>query len=75
MNKNEEIEMLQSTLERIKTLEQHYLSAVYQYSHSMGCSLKAAWEIIEDERFELGLRPRYTSYNSFMNAVAKENSK
>ena len=68
-----EIEMLQSTLERIKYLEHHYLAAVRSYSHTMNCSIKEAWQTIEDERFELGLRPRFASYQSFMNFAAKEN--
>ena len=67
-----EIEMLQSTLERIKYLEHHYLAAVRSYSHTMNCSIKEAWQAIEDERFELGLRPRYNTYNSFMNFSAKQ---
>lgn len=67
-----EIEMLQSTLERIKYLEQHYLAAVYSYSHTANVSIKEAWQTIEDERFELGLRPRYNTYNSFMNFSAKQ---
>lgn len=68
-----EIEMLQSTLQRIKFLETAYVSAVYQYSHTMNCSIKEAWQTIEDERYELGLRPRFASYQSFMNYAAKEN--
>lgn len=67
-----EIEMLQSTLERIKYLEHHYLASVRSYSHTMNCSIKEAWQTIEDERFELGLRPRFKSYQSFMNYAAKE---
>lgn len=68
-----EIEMMQSTLERIKYLEHHYLAAVRSYSHTMNCSIKEAWQTIEDERYELGLRPRFSSYQSFMNYAAKEN--
>lgn len=57
-------------IEKIKALEQSesYFGIISQLSAEKDIHLKTAWAIVEQERKELGLRPRYRTYPSFYNA-------
>ena len=56
--------------EKIKALEdgETYFGIISQLSVERNIHLKTAWAIVEEQRKELNLRPRYKTYNSFANA-------
>lgn len=55
---------LRQTIEKLDTPET-YFEAVVELSQDQDISQKKAWQIIETQRVELGLREKYTSFESF----------
>lgn len=59
--------MNKEELFRINTMyEENYFKTLLDLATDR--SFKQAWETIETERIEIGLRERYTTYNSFRQA-------
>lgn len=59
--------MNKEELYRINTMyEENYFNTLVGLATDK--TFKAAWEQIETERIEIGLRERYTTYNSFRKA-------
>lgn len=57
-------QFLRQEIERLDT-PSSYFSAISELAQSEDISQKKAWEIIESQRVELGLREKYTSFESF----------
>lgn len=52
---------------RVNTMyEENYFATVLEYSRDL--TYKDSWNRIEGERIDIGLRERYTTYNSFRQA-------
>lgn len=66
----------QSLLSRIAILEgKGYFSEIEKIAWETGCNFSDAWELVEEERASLNLRPRYTTKQSFYNAMCKRRYK
>lgn len=56
--------------EAVRMLErpESYFGFVAHIAEVSGLSVQESWIVVENERHELGLSPRYTTYSSFRKA-------
>ena len=72
-NANTDVENI---IARIAILEgEGFFTEIHRIAHENNCSYVAAWELLEDERKALNLRPRFSAVNSLYNAFAKRRYK
>jgi len=63
--------------DKIRALEQSetYFGIIAEIAQRENVHLKTAWAMVEVQRKELGLRPRFRTYNSYCNAKSNHHKR